>query len=266
VIDAVTRWRATALYCIPAVWERVLDPALDGADLSSLRYADTGTSPVAGDLVARIKSRLPGTTTTILYGSTEAGRMAALHDWELAERSGSVGRAAFPGSLTIAADGEVCVRTPALMDGYLGAPETTARVMSADGAYRTGDLGRLDDEGYLYLTGRTREVIRSGGEFVAPSEVEHVLALAPGVADVAVVGVPDDRWGEVVCAVVVPAESGPPSLGDLQEFARERLASHKLPRRLALVTGIPRTPATGQVQRSRLREDVLSHVAVRADG
>ncbi|MEV8514130.1 class I adenylate-forming enzyme family protein [Dactylosporangium sp. NPDC051484] len=247
MIDVVRHRRASALYCIPAVWERLLDPEHRRADLRSLRHADTGTSSVAADLVERIKARLPGTTTTILYGSTEAGRMAALHDWDLARKPGSVGRPATPNALWLDDDGEVCTSGPALMNGYLGADPL-------DGVYRSGDVGRLDDEGYLYLTGRTREVIRTGGESVGPAEVEHALRGLPGVLDVAVVGLPDPRWGEIVCAVVVVPPGGEaPTVTAVREHVNGRLASFKVPRRVAVVPAIPRTPATGQIQRTRLR-------------
>ncbi|GAA4250477.1 class I adenylate-forming enzyme family protein [Dactylosporangium darangshiense] len=248
MIDVVQRRRPTALYCIPAVWERLLEPEHRRADLRSLQHADTGTSSVAADLVERIKARLPGTTTTILYGSTEAGRMAALHDWDLDRKPGSVGRPATPNALWLDASGEVCTSGPAVMNGYLGAAPL-------DGVYRSGDLGRLDEDGYLYLTGRNREVIRTGGESVGPAEVEHALRDLPGIVDVAVVGLPDPRWGELVCAVVVlPPGAAAPTVDDVRAHVNGRLASHQRPRRVAVVDAIPRTPATGQIQRSRLRD------------
>jgi fatty-acyl-CoA synthase len=258
LVDAVRRWRPSALYCIPAVWERLLDPEHRKADLTSLLHADTGTSGVSPQLVARIKQRLPGTTTTILYGSTEAGRMAALQDWDVARKPGSVGLPAFPGALWIDEDDEVCVRSDALMSGYLDLPEATESALR-DGYYRSGDLGHLDEEGYLHLTGRKREVIRTGGESVSPYEVEEVLRDLPGVRDVAVVGLPDDRWGEVVCAVfVMEPGTACPELAQVRGHASARVAPFKQPRRVAVVPCIPRTPATGQIQRSCLRDDLLA--------
>lgn len=258
LIEAVRRWRPSALYCIPAVWERLLEPEHDQADLTSLLHADTGTSGVSPALVERIKRRLPATTTTILYGSTEAGRMAALQDWDIARKPGSVGLPAFPGALWIDSDGEVCVRSDALMSGYLDLPEESATALR-DGCYRSGDLGHLDDEGYLYLTGRRREVIRTGGESVSPYEVEEVLRDLPGIRDVAVVGLPDDRWGEVVCAVFV-LEPGVarPEVAQVRGHVSARMAAFKQPRRVAVVESIPRTAATGQIQRSRVRDEVLA--------
>jgi fatty-acyl-CoA synthase len=248
---AVEEWKASALYAIPAVWERIL--GADG-DLSSLRHADTGTSHAPADLLGRIKDRVPSATTTVLYGSTEAGRMAALQDWEIAERPGSVGRAAFPGTLWLD-EGQVCFASPAMMDGYYRlAPETAA--VLREGVYRSGDTGELDEDGYLYLTGRTSELIRTGGESVWPVEVEAALRGLDGVADLAVVGVPDETWGEIVCAAVVPAGGPVPDLGQLRRHLDGRLARFKHPRRVVAVPEIPRTQATGQVQRRLLRDQV----------
>ncbi|MDT0530556.1 AMP-binding protein [Micromonospora sp. DSM 115977] len=263
LIDVVRTERPAALYCIPAVWERLLDPEHRRADLSSLRHADTGTSAVPVELVERIKRRLPDTTTTILYGSTEAGRMAALPDADLARKPGSVGRPAFPGALWVAAPGagqvgEVRVTGPALMSGYHRLPAETAAALP-DGVYRSGDLGHLDEEGYLHLTGRVREVIRTGGESVSPVEVEGALRDLAGVADVAVVGLPDPRWGEVVCAVLVLAPGATrPDVEAVRRHVSGRLAGFKQPRRVVVLPAIPRTAATGQVQRSRIRESLQS--------
>jgi fatty-acyl-CoA synthase len=254
ILEAAQRWRASALYAIPAVWERVLTVPEKEYDLSALRHADTGTSLVSSSLLKRIKERIPSSTTSILYGSTEAGRMSRLADHELDERPGSVGRAASPGALRIADDGEVLFRSPGLMLGYLRRPEETAAAV-LDGVYHSGDVGRLDDDGYLYLTGRTRELIRSGGETVWPVEVETALRGLPGVTDLAVVGIPDERWGEIVCAaLVVPPPGALPDVADVRGHVAARLAPFKQPRRVVAVPSIPRTSATGQVQRRALSE------------
>jgi len=255
VLDAVTRWRAGALYAIPAVWDRILEaPA---CDLSSLRHADTGTSFVSASLLARIKERIPGSATSVLYGSTEAGRMAGLCDHELAGHPGSVGRAAFPGVLRLGDDGEVLVRTPGVMLGYLRRPDETAAALR-DGVYHSGDVGHLDADGYLYLTGRTRELIRSGGETIWPVEVETVLRDLPGVTDLAVIGIPDERWGEIVCAaLVVPAGAVVPDIAAVRGHLAA-LATFKQPRMVVSVPLIPRTAATGQVQRRALRDMITA--------
>ena len=140
------------------------------------------------------------------------------------------------------------------MDGYFDAPEATADALR-DGWYHTGDLGAIDDDGYLSIVGRARDVIRTGGETVAPPEVEHVLGEHPAIAEVAVVGLPDPQWGEVVTAVVVcgPGTTAP-DVDGLRTFCAGRLAGFKQPRRVAVVDALPRTAATGQIQRTLIVE------------
>ncbi|MGY1814044.1 class I adenylate-forming enzyme family protein [Blastococcus sp. SYSU D00820] len=254
---AVARRRPSAMYCIPAVWERVLEAP---GDLGCLRHADTGTSQISADFLGRLRERTPGATTTVLYGATEAGPMAALRHWQLDERPGSVGRPIGPGVLALAEDGEILARGPMLMNGYLDLPEQTGEVLR-DGWYRTGDLGECDDDGFFTITGRKREVIRSAGETVAPAEVEAAIRALPGIADAAVVGLPDDRWGEVVCAVVVPEAGAPvPDVATLRA-GLTGLAPFKHPRRVEVAGAIPRTSATGQVMRARVRADLLAATA-----
>jgi len=141
------------------------------------------------------------------------------------------------------------------MDGYFENPEATAEALR-DGWYHTGDLGALDEEGYLQVTGRMREVIRSGGESVSPLEVEAALAGAAGVRELAVIGVPDADWGELVCAVVVPEPGAEVTLEALQAVCEGRIAGFKKPRRIAFAEALPRTAATGQVQRGLLAEQL----------
>jgi acyl-CoA synthetase (AMP-forming)/AMP-acid ligase II len=166
--------------------------------------------------------------------------VASLEHADIRRKPGSVGVPSPSTSVRLAHDGDLLVRGPLLFDGYLGEPDPFV-----DGWYPTGDLAEIDDEGYLSIVGRAREVIRTGGETVAPAEVEDVLARHPAVVDVAVVGLPDATWGEVVCAVVV----GSVTLEALRAHCDGRLAPFKQPRRLEVVDEIPRTASTGQVQR-----------------
>ena len=257
LLATTERHRAARLYCIPAVWARVLEQDLGRWDLSALVEADTGTSATPPELLRAIKDALPWTVTRVFYGSTEAGPGVQLGDADLFRKPGSVG-VPQPGVELKLHDGEVCLRSPFLMDGYFDAPEATADALR-DGWYHTGDLGAVDDEGYLSIVGRARDVIRTGGETVAPPEVEHVLAAHPAVADIAVVGVPDAQWGEVVTAVVVARPgAAPPSVDDLRTFCDGRLAAFKQPRRVAVVDALPRTAATGQVQRTLIVERLVA--------
>ena len=254
LLDTAVRHRAARLYCIPAVWGRVLEHGVGAYDLSALVEADTGTSATPPELLAAIKDALPHTATRVFYGSTEAGPTLALPDADLMRKPGSVGIAQPGVEVRLDERGEVCARSPFLMDGYFDDPAATSEAL-IDGWYHTGDLGVLDDDGYVQIVGRARDVIRTGGETVAPPEVEAVLSTHPDVVEVAVVGVPDLEWGEVVTAVVVVrAGSSPLSVDTLRAHCDGRLAPFKQPRRLAIVDALPRTAATGQIQRPLLVE------------
>jgi len=256
--EAVERHRATRLNCVPAVWNRLLRATSAGGggghDLSSIRFADTGTSATPPELLRSIAGALPQAQVRVFYGSTEAGGVTILEHADMERKPGSCG---VPGPLTtvrVDYEGRLWVRGPLLFDGYLDDPEATAEAL-VDGWYDTGDLAEADDDGFLTILGRARDVIRTGGESVAPTEVEAVLGALPALSDVAVVGLPDVEWGEVVCAVVVvaPGEASP-DLADLRAACTGKLATYKHPRRLAVVDEIPRTASTGQVQRRLLVE------------
>lgn len=250
LLGAVERFGAQTLYCIPAVWRRLLDAP--PVDLPSLRWALTGTSQVSTELLSELKARFPGARTTVNYGSTETARAVALADADLFSRPGSVGKP-IPGvRAEVAEDGELLLRTDRVMSGYFALPQESEAAL-AGGWYHTGDLAERDEDGYLYVVGRKKEVIRTGGETVAPVEVEAALAGYPGLAEVAVVGLPDERWGEIVCAVVVTQRGAPvPEVAALRAHIGGRLAAYKHPRRVVAVERLPRTSATGQVQRSLL--------------
>jgi long-chain acyl-CoA synthetase len=149
--------------------------------------------------------------------------------------------------------GEVWIRAPNVMAGYAGREQDTAAALTEDGWLRTGDGGYLDEDGYLFLTDRIKDMIVSGGENVYPIEVEEVLSQHASVSDVAVIGLPDERWGEIVTAVIVVEPGSAPSGDELIAFARARLAGYKLPRRVSFVHELPRTPS-GKVLKRELRD------------
>ncbi len=257
----IERHRATRVHCLPGIWRRVLEyldtPEGRARDLSSVLIADAATSATPIELLTAIDRALPNACVRVFYGSTEAGLVSWLPPDDMYRKPGSVGVPGINTFVRVDPGGELCVSGPLLFDGYLDDPETTAEAL-VDGWYHTGDVVDVDDEGYMSIVGRARDVIRTGGETVAPAEVEAVLAQCPGVADVAVIGLPDARWGEVVCAVIVPvAGQDVPTLDDVRAYSDGLLARFKQPRRVAVVDAIPRTPATQQVQR-RLLVDRLS--------
>jgi len=251
LLGAVERWSPSTLYCIPAVWRRLLDNDRV-VETRSVEWALTGTSQVTPELLEGIKRKFPSARTTVNYGSTETARAVALRDPDLFTHPGSVGHP-IPGvRAALADDGELLIASDRLMSGYFELPAETAEAIR-DGWYHTGDLAERDDEGYLSIVGRKKEVIRTGGETVAPVEVEAALAGYPGVAELAVIGIPDVQWGEVVCAVVVLGHGAAlPGPDELRAHIGDRLAPYKHPRRVVQADAIPRTSATGQVQRARL--------------
>jgi len=264
---AVDRWQASSLYCIPAVWERILD-AGGGADASrrggslrgrSLKEVLTGTSRVDLALVGALRDRFPGAWMSVAYGSTEIGRGAVLVDGDIEARPGSVGLPPPAVDACIDADGELLLRGPTMFTGYLGRPDATAAAIDADGWYHTGDLATADGDGYLTITGRRSEGIRSGGEWIAPVEVETAVRTHPAVADVGVVGLPDPQWGEVVCAAIVPRPGMEvPTVDELRAHVAPMLVGPKQPRVVVEVAHVPRTDATGQIRRAHLQRRLVA--------
>ncbi len=259
ICSAVRRHEASRLNAMPAVWQRVLDTLEEeGGRLPSIRLADSGTSATPPPLLAAIAKACPNAWIRIFYGSTEAGNVASLTGDDVFRKPGSCGLPSQATEVRIdPGNGELCVRGPLLFDGYYGNPDATARSLQ-DGWYRTGDLAAVDDDGYLSIVGRAHDVIRTGGESVVPSEVEDVLSGLPGAAEVAIVGLPDTTWGEIVCAVVV-AQKGdaPPTLAAARERCIGKLAPFKHPRALRVVSELPRTPATNQLQRRLIVEALV---------
>lgn len=254
ICAAVTEHRAERINAIPAVWRRILahaaSPAGAAHDLGTIRFADTGTSATPPDLLAGLRDLLPQATIRVFYGSTETGAATMLEDADLERKPGSAGSVAPFAEVRLADGGELQVRGPQVFAGYHDDPIATREAFTVDGWYRTGDLAEIDDEGFVTIVGRTGDLIRTGGEAVVPGEVEAVVAEHPAVADVAIVGVPDLEWGQVVCAVVVVAPgAAPPSVDELAAHCADRLARFKRPRRVETVDELPRTASTGQVQR-----------------
>ncbi len=255
IVDAIRSFDADRINCIPALWHRVFDHLEQQPDgfrqLPQLHLADTGTSATPLDLLRRIASVAPDATVRVFYGSTEAGNVCALEHVDIERKPGSCGVVS-PLTTVRLDHGELCVSGALLMDGYFDDPAATDEAL-VDGWYHTGDLAEIDPEGYVTIVGRAKDVIRTGGEWVSPAQVETVLRHHPGVADLAVVGLPDDAWGEIVVVAVVPTDPArPPTLDELVELARHELARHKQPRRVEVVDSIPRTEATGQVRRRDL--------------
>jgi long-chain acyl-CoA synthetase len=255
VLDVLERQRVTNTIFVPTMLQLLCAvPGADERDYSALRSIAYGaspiTTPVLKDALRTFRCSLYG-----VYGLTEStGGVMQLDPADHAHERllRSAGRP-FPWVELKIVDGEVWLRAPNVTPGYFNRPEETAAALTDDGWLKTGDGGYLDDDGYLFLTDRIKDMIVSGGENVYPVEVEEALAQHPDVAEVAVIGVPDERWGETVKALVVARAGRSPTADELVAFARERLAGYKLPRTVEFVDDLPRTPS-GKVLKRELRE------------
>lgn len=252
VTAAIERERPTTMFCVPTHLQRLIAhwDAVGVPDLSSFRLVAHAGAPCPTEVKRRIVELFPDGSTWEFYGSTE-GQFTACRSEEWLERPGTVGRARPGRALTVDPDGTLwCVVPDFARFTYYGAPDKTAEAWreTPDGpAFSVGDLGHLDDDGYLYLDGRRVDLVISGGVNVYPTEVEQVLGACPGVTEVAVYGVPDPAWGQRVCAAVV----GTASEAELAAYAREHLAPPKRPKTWVFVDALPRT-LTGKVLRREL--------------
>jgi HIP---CoA ligase len=248
--------RITVLPGAPTIYVSILDhPARGSSDLSSLRLAVTGAADVPVALVERMRRELSFETVLTGYGLTEAVVATMCRPGDPpAVVSATSGRAAAGFEVRIGGDGEILLRGPNLMLGYLDDPVATSLAIDADGWLHTGDAGRLDEAGYLAITGRIKDMYICGGFNVYPAEVEQVLARLGGVAEAAVIGVPDPRLGEVGRAFVVLRPGHVLAEADVLAFCRERLANYKVPRRVVFRAALPRN-ASGKVLKKELRDD-----------
>jgi HIP---CoA ligase len=248
--------RITVLPGAPAIYASILDHASrDAFDLSSLRLAVTGAADVPVALVERMRRELSFDVVLTAYGLTEAVVATMCRPGDAADLVASTsGRAAAGFEVRIGPSDEILLRGPNLMLGYLDDPEATALAIDGDGWLHTGDAGRLDAAGYLAITGRIKDMYICGGFNVYPAEVEQVLARLDGVAESAVIGVPDPRLGEVGRAFLVPRPGHPLAEADVLAFCRERLANYKVPRRVVFCPALPRN-ASGKVLKYVLREE-----------
>jgi malonyl-CoA/methylmalonyl-CoA synthetase len=256
VFDAVARHEATMFFGVPTMYAR-LARSKRVTELRALRVAVSGSAPLPPSVWDRIHAE-SGMAILERYGMTETVMLAS-NPLQGERRAGTVGLP-LPGVELRLGEGDVVeVRGPNVFAGYLARPDATEAAFTADGWFRTGDIGRFDAQGYLSLVGRASELIISGGYNVYPREVEDVLRRHPLIADVAVVGTPDEEWGEIVTAYVVlspdvhaAAEASSVWSDPVAAFAREELAPHKVPRRWYALDTLPRN-AMGKVVRQALQ-------------
>jgi len=282
VLDAIERHRVTIASLLPGMIVRILrEASVDRYDLRSLRLISYGTSPLDEPTLRAAMAAFPHAGFHQCYGLTETSPYIAILD-EAAHRRAVTDRPellkaagrVLPGTrLTLLDDagnevpaggtGEIVVSGPQVADGYLGLPEEEARVFR-QAAFHTGDIGRIDDDGFLYILDRKVEVVAARGTNVYTKTVEDILRQCPGIAEAAVVGVPDPVSGEALLAVLVPDGLAPP-LPAIAEFCRGRLPAGQVPGQFMFVDGLPRTPL-GKVKKQELQEAYRSQLEVHGAG
>jgi acyl-CoA synthetase (AMP-forming)/AMP-acid ligase II len=270
-MEQVERRRPAAVFLVPAMAQLLIaHPRFPGADLSSIRMASLGSAPLAPETMRRLKEKLVDAWVSNNWGMTEAGSAyCVMPPEEAARRVGSVGKPVPPTEIRVVDEdgatlpaggvGELIVRNPGKEREYYNDPEATARTWR-DGWLHTGDLARIDEDGFLYVVGRQKDVIIRGGNNVHAGDVESAIMEYPGVQEVAVAGVPHNVLGEDVAAWIVPVEGVAVDPDELRGFLAQRLSDYKIPRRVFLVAELPRN-ATGKVVKADLvagREPVTS--------
>jgi fatty-acyl-CoA synthase len=265
-LEAIEKDKLNAAWLAPVMTTAILTCTTRNAhDVSSLRWAIGGGEKTPEVRIRAFSEFFENARYIDAYGLTESvGGDTFMETGREIEKIGSTGRAIAHVEIEIRDDagnrlahgenGEICLRGPKITKGYWKDPQKTASTFFGDW-FRTGDVGYLDKDGFLYLTDRKKDMIISGGENIASSEVERVIYELPQVREVAVIGVPDDRWGEKPVAIVVLAEGARLAMPDLTDHCRARLAGFKVPKQLILRDSLPRNPS-GKVLKRILRAEL----------
>ena len=274
--DPAEIWRTieaegcTVVLGVPTIWKMLMEaPELATVDLSRVRAFFSGGAPLPHYLAEAYQAR--GVVFKQGFGMTEVGvNCFAMTAEDSVARLGSIGKPMMFTEVRLVDEegedvptgtvGEMLFRGPHVCRGYWKLPQETAAALDADGWFHSGDLARRDEDGFFYVAGRRKDMIISGGVNVYPAEIEAALLLHPGVADAAVVGVPDERWGEASVAFVLPLPEADPTPDELAAHLAERLARFKVPKHIRLVDELPRTPY-GKVVKGELRERFLADSA-----
>ena len=264
VLEMVERERITVLPGAPTIYQSLLDhPDHTTRDISSLRLAVTGAADIPPVLIRRVREELPFERVMTGYGLTEAGTVTGTRPDDDFETVATTVGVAWPGFEVRVVDqdgadaptgepGEVVVRGETVMRAYLDDPEATNAAIDAERWLHTGDLGTLDDKGYLRIVGRIKDMFIVGGFNAYPAEIENLLLRHPGISQVAVIGVPDERLGEVGMAFVVPEPGASPDSDEIVAWSRKEMANFKAPRYVEFVDELP-VNATGKVVKDELR-------------
>lgn len=277
-LDAVHKERCTALYGVPTMFITMLEqPDFEQYDLSSLRTGIMAGSPCPREIMQRVIDRMHMSEITICYGMTETSPVSSQShiDDPVDKRVSTVGRIHPHVEIKVVDEnghivpvgvqGELCTRGYSVMAGYWGEPEKTKEVVDKHGWMHTGDIAEIDEEGFIKIKGRIKDVVIRGGENLFPKEIEDLLYQHPAVSNVQVIGLPDERYGEELCACIILNEGVECSREEIQAFCRERISHNKIPRYVQFVKEFPMT-ASGKPQKFKLQEimkvelNVTAHV------
>lgn len=268
VMASIERERCTATYGVPTMYIAMLDhPLFDKFDFTSLRTGIMSGSACPVHRMQQANDRMYMREITNPYGLTESGpvmTMTRYFETSIERKCQTIGQA-LPGVevaiidpethelAPLGTDGEICCRGYGVMKGYYNMPEQTAQCIDANGWLHSGDIGRMDRDGYYHITGRLKDIIIRGGENISPKEVEDFLGTMPGVRDVAVVGCPSKKYGEQPAAFVIPVEGAAISEHDVAEFCKDRISWFKIPKYVHFMEVFPMT-ASQKIQKYKLRE------------
>lgn len=267
-LDLLQGERCTGFSGVPSTFAMLVHKSdFERREFPDLRYLTCAGGALAAPLVERVRAAVPRADLFLMYGQTEAtARLSTLLPEDLDRKAGSIGRGIEGVTLEVLDEsshpvgageaGEVVARGDNIMAGYWNDPAATEGVLRPEGL-RTGDQARVDEDGYLFIVGRKNDLIKYGAYRINPAEIEHVLLAVTGVAEAAVVGLPDELWGEVPVAFVVAAADQPPAERDLLEHCRRELPRYKQVREIRFVHSLPKT-ASGKIKRSLLREGAQS--------
>ena len=265
LLKIIQEEKITKVLLVPSILKLVVDdPDLKKFDLRSLEFVASGAAPVPVTVIEQFNTLLPESTLVQGYGLSEGPTIAiCLNKQDAIRKIGSVGKPLTNCEALIVDEsmkrvppgtkGEIILRSPATMKGYWNRPETNQDVF-VEGWLRTGDMGEYDEEGYIYITGRIKDMYISGGLNVYPAEIENVILKDAGVAETAVIGITDPKWGEVGCAILVPKEGAEILIQEIETKCKEELAAYKVPKKYILQQEpLPRT-ASGKVKKYELQK------------
>ncbi|OPY80139.1 MAG: Long-chain-fatty-acid--CoA ligase [Syntrophorhabdus sp. PtaU1.Bin058] len=266
VLELMEQGRVTKFFAVPTVYIRLLRQKDLEKRLGQLRYCFSAAASLAKEIVREWKERT-GITISESYGMTEVMPVTFNHYYPERHVIGSVGHTIpgvevqirdFSGNrLEEGLDGEICIRGRNVMNAYFENPEATSDSLSEDGWFRSGDIGYIDPDGYLFIVDRLKDLIITGGENVYPREVEEVLYAWPEVEECAIVGVPDKEWGERICACIVPKAGHALSTAELKDFLKSRLSGFKIPKEFIVKDELPKSPA-GKILKREIRKQLLN--------